>query len=214
MGFVLEALVFILIGFSLRGVVDRIGDSGGLDATMALGVLGVLLTVAVSRFVWIFAADIVLAILRRLGWGAARPLGWRQATVLSWAGMRGVVTLAVALSVPVEMSRRDLILVSAFAVIFATVILQGSSLGRLIRRTAADGLTPGRTSTRHHLRPTVSRSTATAARLRAGCAARGAGTAAPDTPATPPRSARGCRRRRRRWRRRRQRSGGRSCRRG
>lgn len=133
MGFVLEALVFILIGFSLRGVVDRIGDAGGFDTTMALGVLGVLITVTVSRFVWIFASDGVLAVLRRLGWETAQPLGWRQATVLGWAGMRGVVTLAVALSVPVEMPGRDLILVSAFAAIFATVILQGSSLGRLIR---------------------------------------------------------------------------------
>ena len=63
----------------------------------------------------------------------ARPLGWRQATVLSWAGMRGVVTLAVPLTLPVDMPGRDLMLICAFAVIFVTVVAQGSSLGMLIR---------------------------------------------------------------------------------
>jgi Na+/H+ antiporter len=132
-GFVLEALVFILIGFSLRGVVERIGSAGGIDTSTALAVLGVVGTVTVSRFVWIFASDVLLGALRRMGWQQAHPLGWRQATVLSWAGMRGVVTLAIALTVPAELPGRDLILVSAFAVIFATVIFQGSSLGWLIR---------------------------------------------------------------------------------
>ena len=59
-------------------------------------------------------------------------MGWRQAIVLSWAGMRGVVTLAIPLTLPLDMPGRDLMLVCAFAVIFATVILQGSSLGWLI----------------------------------------------------------------------------------
>jgi len=63
----------------------------------------------------------------------ARPLGWRQASVLAWAGMRGVVTLAVALALPEAMPGRDLMLVAAFAVILATVVVQGSSLGWLIR---------------------------------------------------------------------------------
>jgi CPA1 family monovalent cation:H+ antiporter len=63
----------------------------------------------------------------------ARPLGWRQASVISWAGMRGVVTLAVALTLPAQMPGRDLMLVTAFAVILVTVVLQGSSLGWVIR---------------------------------------------------------------------------------
>jgi hypothetical protein len=56
--------------------------------------------------------------------------------VLSWAGMRGVVTLAIALSLPPAMPARDLMLVCAFAVIFATVVAQGTSLGWVIRRVA------------------------------------------------------------------------------
>ena len=91
MSFVLEAMVFILIGFSLRGVVERIGEQGGFDPVMGWAVLGVVTTVIVARFAWVFGADAVMTVVHRLGF-KREPMGWRQATVLSWAGMRGVVT--------------------------------------------------------------------------------------------------------------------------
>lgn len=141
MSFILEAMVFILIGFSLRGVIDRMGQEGGLDPSMGWAVLGVVLAVTVSRFVWVFAADGMMAVAHRLGL-KREPLGWRQATVLSWAGMRGVVTLAIALTVPVDMPGRDLILISAFGVIFATVIVQGCTLGWLINLVKPVDLEP------------------------------------------------------------------------
>lgn len=132
--FVLEALVFILIGFSLRGVLDRVGGFEAVSASMAVPILGVIAAMALARFVWVFAIEGLLATFNRLGWKRARPLGPKQATVLGWAGMRGVVTLAVALTLPAAMPGRDLMLVTAFAVIFATVVVQGTSLGWLIRR--------------------------------------------------------------------------------
>ena len=131
--FVLEALVFILIGFSLRGALERIGGIAAIPASMVMVIVAVVLTVTVARFVWIFASEAVLKIAGKAGLKRARPLGWRQATVLSWAGMRGVVTLAVPLTLPIEMPGRDLMLICAFAVIFVTVVAQGSSLGLLIR---------------------------------------------------------------------------------
>jgi Na+/H+ antiporter len=134
MVFVLEAMVFMLIGFSLRGVLDRMGGIEAVPPELGLVVLAVIATLIVTRFIWIFGADVVQIILRGFGVKQARPLGWRQATVLSWAGMRGVVTLAVPLSLPANMPGRDLMLICAFAVIFVTVVLQGSSLGWLIRR--------------------------------------------------------------------------------
>ncbi len=134
MVFILEALVFILIGFSLRGVLERVGGIDAVAATMAMPILGVVLAVVAARFVWVFGSDGLLSLLRAAGLKRARPLGLRQATVLSWAGMRGVVTLAVALTLPESMPGRDLMLVTAFAVIFATVVMQGTSLGWLIRR--------------------------------------------------------------------------------
>ena len=133
MVFVLEALVFILIGFSLRGAIERIGGIGAIPMSMIAVIVAVVVTVTVARFVWIFGSEAVLGLARKLGLERARPLGWRQATVLSWAGMRGVVTLAVPLTLPVDMPGRDLMLICAFAVIFVTVVAQGSSLGALIR---------------------------------------------------------------------------------
>ena len=94
---VLEAFVFVLIGFSLRGAIERFGGIGAIPASTIQMVVAVVLTIVVARFVWIFAAEAVLGLGRRLGAKRARPLGWRQATVLGWAGMRGVVTLAVPL---------------------------------------------------------------------------------------------------------------------
>ena len=131
--FTLEALVFILIGFSLRGALERAGDTEAVVMTMLAPVAGVLLAVTLARFFWVFGSDALLVLLRRAGWRRARPLGWRQASVLGWAGMRGVVTLAVALTLPQQMPGRDLMLVVAFAVILVTVIVQGGSLGWLIR---------------------------------------------------------------------------------
>jgi Na+/H+ antiporter len=132
--FTLEALVFILIGFSLRGTLERVGGVEAVLTSMALPILGILLAVTLARFAWVFGADGLLAAARRVGLKRARPLGWRQSGVLGWAGMRGVVTLAVALALPQAMPGRDLMLVAAFAVILVTVVVQGSSLGWLIRR--------------------------------------------------------------------------------
>jgi len=131
--FLMEAAVFMLIGLSLRGVLDRVGGLATVIETMAQPVLMIVLAVLVARFVWIFGVDAGLIALNRVGWRVARPLGPRAALVMSWAGMRGVVTLAVALSLPAAMPGRDLMLVTAFAVIGATVLLQGTSLGWLIR---------------------------------------------------------------------------------
>lgn len=130
--FTLEALVFILIGFSLRGVLERVGLET-VVSTMALPVIGIVSAVLVTRFAWVFGSDLLLRLLKRAGIARARPLGRAQASILAWAGMRGVVTLAVALSLPPQMPGRDLMLVTAFAVILATVVIQGASLAWLIR---------------------------------------------------------------------------------
>jgi monovalent cation/hydrogen antiporter len=131
--FLLEALVFILIGFSLRGALERIGGITGIPSEMIDAVIGVLVTVTLARVLWVFGWDIVLAALNRAGIDRAKPLGWRQDTILAWTGMRGVVTLAVPLALPTNMPGRDLILICAFAVIFVTVVIQGSTLAWLIR---------------------------------------------------------------------------------
>ena len=133
MVFLFEAMVFVLIGFSLRGVMHRVGGIDTVVATMAIPALGAVLAMTVSRFAWIFGSDVVLALLDRIGLATERPLGLRASTILGWAGMRGVVTLAIALTLPKSMPGRDLMLVTAFAAILVTVLIQGGTLGIVIR---------------------------------------------------------------------------------
>lgn len=134
MTFVLEAMIFMLIGFSLRGALDRVGGVAAMPTSWWLVMAGVVAAITIARFVWIYGSDLLVMLLRRAGIEKAKPLGWRQGTVLGWAGMRGVVTLAVALTLPLDMPGRDLMLICAFTVIFVTVIVQGSSLGWMIRK--------------------------------------------------------------------------------
>ncbi len=132
MVFLMEAMVFMLIGSSLRGVVERVGGFGVVWQQMAAPIGLIVLAMTAARFVWVFATDALSAVLSRLGFERTSPIGWRCDTVLSWAGMRGVVTLAVALSVPETFPGRDFILMTAFAVILGTVLVQGMTLGRVI----------------------------------------------------------------------------------
>ncbi|GAA4040212.1 Na+/H+ antiporter [Sphingomonas rosea] len=131
--FALEALVFILIGFQLRAIVDRAGGLQEVVSTMSGPVLCVLAAILVARFLWVFGSEGVLTALRKLGLKVARPLGPAQATVMAWTGMRGVVTLAAALTLPAAFPGRDFLQITAFAAILVTVILQGGTLGLLIR---------------------------------------------------------------------------------
>jgi CPA1 family monovalent cation:H+ antiporter len=124
----------MLIGSSLRDVIQRGGGFGVVAEHMSVPILWILLGLTVARFAWIFACDGVIALRRKLGWRRFETMGWRASTVLSWAGMRGVVTLAVALTVPEDLPGRDFMLVAAFAVILVTVLLQGTTLGIVIRR--------------------------------------------------------------------------------
>jgi CPA1 family monovalent cation:H+ antiporter len=128
--FVLEALVFVLIGLSLRGVVERLGWR---EVAELLPLAAAITFVSVvSRFVWMFPA----AYLPRLLWPPLRrrspfpPASFPL--VLGWAGMRGVVSLAAALALPDRFPGRDAILLVTFVVILGTVMLQGPTLGPLV----------------------------------------------------------------------------------
>ncbi|MEI2301902.1 Na+/H+ antiporter [Ensifer sp. MJa1] len=132
--FLMEAAVFILIGLSLRDVVERAGGFGTVATTMGLPALAILVTLVVTRFIWIFASDAVIKIWSAQGANRIRPLGVGGATVLSWAGVRGVVTLALALSLPEDFPGRDFILLTSFIVIVGTVLVQGTTLGWVIDR--------------------------------------------------------------------------------
>ena len=130
--FVLTGLIFILIGLQLRGIGARLADYD--HARLAVLAGAVALALIVSRFVWLFAAGGVAQAIHRIRPLAIAPLPGRQLAVLSWAGMRGVVSLAAALALPNKFPGRDIILLLAFCAILATLVVQGTTLGPLIRR--------------------------------------------------------------------------------
>lgn len=140
--FVLESLIFILIGLSLRSVLDRMDPNVVLSSRTLLQVGAIVAAVIISRFLWIFPVTYGVrffsANLRQRD--PYPPL--RIPLVMSWAGMRGVVSLAVALALPSVFPGRDFILLATFAVILVTVIVQGATLGPLIRFLRFEQITP------------------------------------------------------------------------
>ncbi len=129
--FVLNGLVFTLIGLQLPGIVQRLE---GVPFGTLLGVGGVVsLTAIVTRFVWMFPATylprVVSASLRRRD---PNP-PWQWAVVLAWAGMRGAVSLAAALALPHDIPERDLLIFVTFCVIATTLVGQGLTLPLVIR---------------------------------------------------------------------------------
>jgi CPA1 family monovalent cation:H+ antiporter len=128
--FVLTSLIFILVGLQLRGILERLDRD-----VLELAGLAVAISVALiaSRFVWVFPSIYLprlLPAVRRAEPGS--PLG--EAMVVSWAGMRGVVSLAAALALPLDFPERDLLVFLAFCAILATLVLQGTTLAFVITR--------------------------------------------------------------------------------
>ena len=133
--FVLNSLVFILLGLQLNRITDNLADQGW---EFLIGcALAISATVIVSRFLWVFPGT---WLPRRIPAIARRdPMPpWKHVTILSWAGMRGVVSLAAALALPEDFPYRDLIVLLAFTAILATLVLQGTTLEWLIRRLKAE----------------------------------------------------------------------------
>ena len=145
--FILESLIFILIGLSLRSVAQRLGGNWHAFATLAPAVWAIVGAVILSRFVWILPTTYIpralSASLRRRD--PYPPLA--VPIVMSWAGMRGVVSLAAALALPEGFPGRDFILAATFAVILVTVLVQGATLAPLIRALRLGGFTLQQTDT-------------------------------------------------------------------
>ena len=129
--YMLNALLFVLVGLQLPVVVDALGDVPGVRLLGYAALVSV--TVIGLRFAWVFA------VLHAPKWLTRRMSNWRGAVFLSWAGMRGAVSLAAALALPLETDAgapfpdRELILFLTFSVILATLVGQGLTLPVVIR---------------------------------------------------------------------------------
>jgi CPA1 family monovalent cation:H+ antiporter len=131
--FVLESAVFALIGLQLPIVLKRLGEYEGTAAVWYA--VAVFLVVVVARFVWVYPATFLPRLLSaRIREREENPT-WRGAMVTSWAGMRGVVSLAIAFAIPSTMADgpRNLILFLTFTTVIGTLVVQGVTLPPLIR---------------------------------------------------------------------------------
>lgn len=135
--FVLESAVFALIGLQLPVVLKGLGEyEGGRAAGYAIVIF---LVVVVSRFVWVYPATFLPRIMSaRIREREENPT-WKGPFVIAWAGMRGVVSLAIAFSIPLtvhggeDFPERNLILFLTFTTVIGTLVVQGVTLPPLIR---------------------------------------------------------------------------------
>jgi monovalent cation/hydrogen antiporter len=129
--FLLNALLFVLIGLQLplilKGLEDEpLGELIGIAAAVAAVVI-------VSRLVWMHLMTGAIRALDRRPSQRDRRGTWRGRMVGGWAGMRGAVSLAAALALPIDFPARDQLLFITFGVILATLVLQGPTLPAVIR---------------------------------------------------------------------------------
>jgi Na+/H+ antiporter len=136
--FLLNATLFILIGLQLPVIVDGLhgrsaGELLGWSALVCAAVIG-------TRLLWLFTVTYLIRALDRRPQQRDRRVGARLRVVSAWSGMRGAVSLAAALALPLTtdagapLPDRDLVLFITFAVIVVTLIGQGLTLPALIRR--------------------------------------------------------------------------------
>jgi CPA1 family monovalent cation:H+ antiporter len=130
--FMLENAVFLLIGLQIRPILEAVGDSDLGVGRIALICAVVLAVTILVRIVYVMATVWTY----RHGTARMRAHAWGYATgaVVSWAGMRGVVTLAAAFLLPEETPQREVLQLAAFVVVAGTLLIQGTTLSWLVAR--------------------------------------------------------------------------------
>jgi len=137
LNYLIEGLVFLVTGLQARGVIARVGQAPLSELLFSAGV--VCAVVILARFVWVFpSAYLPRWLIPAIRRGESAP-SWRSVFVLAFTGVRGLVSLAVALAIPLATNAgqpfpyRDMILFLTFAVILVTLVGQGLTLPSLIR---------------------------------------------------------------------------------
>jgi Na+/H+ antiporter len=135
--FVLNGFVFILIGLEFPVVIKNLGP-GGFESALKYSLI-ITAVLIVVRFISTMSATVITIFMARFITVADKNPGWKAPILLGWTGMRGVVSLAAALSIPIALKsgeafpNRDLILFITFTVILVTLVLQGLTLPALIK---------------------------------------------------------------------------------
>jgi len=134
--FMLESVVFAIIGLELPG---RIRDLGGEQWSWAWQALLIALALIVIRVLWIGPTAWFMHRHRTQVAGVPARLGWRVPAVMTWAGTRGVMPLAAALTIPLTaddgapLAGRELVLVLTTSVVAFTLVVQGFTLAPVVR---------------------------------------------------------------------------------
>ncbi len=139
--FVLNGFVFMLIGLDLPEIVGALGpESVSVSAAVGYGLVITAVLIG-SRILFSFMAVLITLLASRfIKVADARNPGYKTPIVFGWTGMRGVVSLAAALSIPLEVSKgvpfpqRNLVIFITFFVVLATLLVQGLTLPWLIRK--------------------------------------------------------------------------------
>jgi CPA1 family monovalent cation:H+ antiporter len=151
--FIINSALFVLVGLQLHTIVHNL--SGSSAATLIGWAAAIAGVVIVTRLLWFFTVPYLVRLLDRRPSQRGRRIPARNRLVIGWSGTRGAVSLAAALAMPLTVNDgspfpdRDLILFLTFAVIFATLVIQGLSLPVLIRRL---GITDGGAAADEELR--------------------------------------------------------------
>jgi CPA1 family monovalent cation:H+ antiporter len=136
--FALNGLVFLLIGLQLPSIIQQLGDTS-LPRAIWYG-LAISFVLIIARFLCTFGAAIFTRFISRYITVADANPGWKGPIILGWSGMRGVVSLAMALSIPLLLANgqafpfRNLILFITFIVILVTLVCQGLTLAWIIKK--------------------------------------------------------------------------------
>ena len=135
--FVMNAMVFVLIGLSLPSIINGLEESSLIQG-IKYGVI-ISLVIILIRFLWVYPTTFIPRWLFKSVRKEQSP-GWKVPLVIGWTGMRGVVSLATALSIPFALDNgtpfphRNLILLITFVVIFITLVIQGLTLPFLVKK--------------------------------------------------------------------------------
>jgi CPA1 family monovalent cation:H+ antiporter len=126
--FLLENIVFLLIGLQVRRILMEVGQSD-IGAWALIWICAAILAATIlARCLWM----VIVGVAKRIAHGNQWP--WSYSAVIAWSGMRGVVTLAAAFILPADTPQRAVLVLAAFVVVAGTLIVQGTSLPVLIRK--------------------------------------------------------------------------------
>ncbi|MBT2532239.1 Na+/H+ antiporter [Arthrobacter sp. ISL-48] len=136
--FLLENSVFLLIGLQVRTIIDGVQDDSLGAGRIWAGCAVILLAVLLLRPVWVFPATYLPRLIPAVRRQDPSP-PWTYPAIISWAGMRGVVTLAAALVLPEDLEHRSVLILAALVVVGGTLTVQGFTLPALVRLLGVPG---------------------------------------------------------------------------